>query len=101
MFSTSGDILNLVLAISIGALTVFLVALIYYVVASLRKVHQVINVVEKGVFKAEELVALVTDKIKGSSGYLILFAELAKQIIKIAKNKYESKSETKKTKSSK
>lgn len=98
MFSTSGDILNLVLAISIAALTAFLVALIYYVVASLRKVHHVINVVEKGVYKAEELVSLVSSKIKGSSGYFLLFAELAKQIVKITKNKAEEKSESKKSK---
>jgi len=104
MFSTSGDILNLVLAISIAALTIFLVMTIYYVISSIRKVHNLINKVESGVSKTEELVSLVKEKVNSSSTYLTMFAELAKHAIKYAqdnnwKKKGAKKAETgKKTK---
>ncbi len=51
MFETSGDILNLVIAISVLLFTVFLVWTIYYVLASLKKVYKIVNELDKGVKK--------------------------------------------------
>ncbi|HZJ41821.1 MAG TPA: hypothetical protein VFD51_02285 [Patescibacteria group bacterium] len=101
MFSTSSDILNLVLAVSIAALTTFLVIAIYYAIASVRKVHHLINKVELGISKTEELISLVKDKVKNSSAYLMVFVEVAKQVLKFAQNKDWIKNKTKKTESSK
>lgn len=101
MLSTSGDILNLVLAVSIAALTIFLVLAIYYVIASVRKVHNLIHKVESGVSKAEELVSLVKEKVKSSSTYLMVFAEVAKQAVKFAQNNDWTKKKAKKSEASK
>jgi cellulose synthase/poly-beta-1,6-N-acetylglucosamine synthase-like glycosyltransferase len=101
MFSTSTDILNLVLAISIAALTFFLALAIYYVIASIRKVHNLINKVESGISKTEELVSLVKDKVKGSSTYIMLFAELIKQLLKFVQSNNWVKKKDSKTESSK
>lgn len=84
MLNTSGDILNLVLALAIAVLTIFIVIAIYYFIASIRKVHNVINKIEDGVVKAEEVVSLVKNKINSSSSHLMVVAEFAKQAIKLA-----------------
>ncbi|MFA7377386.1 MAG: hypothetical protein WCZ15_01080 [Patescibacteria group bacterium] len=103
MFSTSGDILNLVLAVCITVLTVFLVMALYYVVSGVRKAFRLIDRIESGVSKAEELLTLVRDKVKSSSAYVMLFTEAAKQVIKIAKDNewlYRTKKKEKKQKKS-
>ena len=83
MFSTSGDILNLVLAVCITLLTIFLVSALYYVVSGVRKIFRLVDKVESGVSKAEELIALVKDKVKSGSAYFMLLTEIAKQAIRI------------------
>ena len=87
MFNTSGDILNLVLATCVAVLTVFLSIAIYYFISSVHKIHKLISLAEQGIVKAEELVSLVRDKVKNSSAYLMLFAEVAKQAMEYAKKK--------------
>ncbi len=98
MFTTSGDILNLILAACITVLTVFLSIAIYYFISSIHKVHRLISLAEKGIIKAEELVSLVRDKVKNSSVYMTLFAEVAKQAVQYAKNKEWGKKTTSKKK---
>jgi membrane protein DedA with SNARE-associated domain len=102
MFSTSTDILNIVLAICIAGLTVFLITTIYYVIATLRKAHRLINKVESGVSKTEELISLVKEKIKSSSTHIVVVAELVKQLIKFTqKSDWLSKKDKKSTSSKK
>ncbi len=99
MFTTSGDILNLVLATCIAVLTVFLSIAIYYFISSAHKIHKLISLAESGIMKAEELVSLIRDKVKNSSAYVMLFAEVAKQAMEYAKNKgWGKKTESKKKK---
>lgn len=87
MITTSGDILNLILAACIAVLTLFLSIAIYYFISSVQKVHRLISLAEKGIVKAEEVVSLIRDKVKNGSAYLMLFAEIAKQAMEFAKNK--------------
>lgn len=87
MFTTSGDVLNLVLAVCVAVLTVFLSIAIYYFISSAHKIHKLISLAERGIIKAEELVSLLRDKVKNGSAYLMLFAEIAKQAMEYAKNK--------------
>jgi hypothetical protein len=102
MFSTSIDVLNLVLAVSIAVLTIFLVSAIYYIIVSVKKLHRLINKIEAGVSKTEETISLIREKIKGGSAYLMILAEVAKQAIKLAKNKdWFSKKEERKSRSKK
>lgn len=81
MLNTSGDILNIVLAISIATLTTFIVIVLYYLIASIKKVHNVAVGVEKGVQKIEELIDLLENKINSTSNYLIILTEFAKQLM--------------------
>lgn len=96
MFSTSGDILNLVLALCIVALTTFLCITLAYLISSLRKTHRVIKMVEGGVSKAEEVINIARDKIKSGGAYLMIFGELAKRAMDYFTEKQsERKSENK------
>ncbi len=103
MFSTSTDILNLVLAICIVALTVFLCISLFYLISSIRKTHRVIKIVEGGVYKAEAVINIVNDKIKSGGAYLMILGEVAKRAMdyfseKQAENKSENKEKNKKRK---
>ncbi len=79
MFSTSGDILNLVIAVCIIALTIFLCLSLYYLISTVKKAHRVINSVEKGVNKIQELIDFLHGKIKNGGAYLMLAGELIKK----------------------
>ncbi|MDI3496125.1 MAG: hypothetical protein PWQ35_146 [Patescibacteria group bacterium] len=106
MFSTSGDILNLVLAVCIIVLTVFLVTALYYVVSGVRKIFHLVDKVEFGVNKAEEVITLVRDKIKSGSAYAMLLTEAVKQVLRVVNDngwlhKSKKKEKTKNKKESK
>lgn len=96
MFSTSLDILNLVLAVCIIALTFFLCWAIYYLVASVRRVHRIAQRVEAGVVKVEQLIDLAKDKLRNSSAYFTILAEIAKRAMDFVKEKKEKKKASKK-----
>ena len=98
MFSTSIDILNLVLAISIAALSFFLCWAIYYFVVSAQMVHRLIKRIELGVTKVEGVIETAQDKLKNSSAYFMILAEIAKKAMEFVKEKREEKKTTKKRK---
>ncbi len=79
MFSTSGDILNLVIAVCIIALTIFLCLSLYYLISTVKKAHRVINSIEKGVNKIQELIDFLHGKVKNGGAYLMLAGELIKK----------------------
>lgn len=95
MFSTSADILNLVLAVCIIALTIFLCISLFYLISSIRKTHRVIKMVEGGVSKAEAVINIVNDKIKSGGAYLMVLGEVAKRAMDYFSEKQAEKSETK------
>lgn len=102
MFSTSGDILNLVLSVSVIVLTSFLCVALFYLISSVSKAHRVIKKIEGGVVKAEEVISLIREKIKNGGAYLMLLGEIAKKAMeyffdKSRENK-EEKVKGKKTK---
>jgi len=91
MFSTSADILNLVLAVCLVILTFFLCWAIYYFAASARKVHRVIKRVETGITKVEEVVNLAKEKLKNSSAYFMILGEIAKKAMEFVQEKKNAK----------
>jgi len=95
MLSTSHDILNLVLAICIAALTFFLCWAIYYFVASVHKIHKIVNQVEKGVAKGEEILEMAKEKLKNSSTYFMILGEIAKRAMEFVQEKQAAKREKK------
>lgn len=97
MFSTSLDILNLVLAVCVFFLTIFLCWAIYYFIALAYSVRKITKKVENGISKAEEVVDMAREKLSNSSIYFSVLGELAKKAMEFV----QSKKTTVKTKASK
>jgi 1,4-dihydroxy-2-naphthoate octaprenyltransferase len=97
LFQTSGDILHLVLAACIAVLTFFLCWALYYFISSVQRIHRVIKKVEAGVDKAEQLMDMIKDKVHNSASYVMMAGEIIKKVSELAKNRYEKKSEEKKS----
>ncbi len=99
MFSTSIDILNLVLALCVFVLTFFLCWAIYYFIASIQRVNRITKKIEGGVTKAEEVINIAKSKLKNSSAYFMILGEIAKKAMEFVQEKRnESKEKDKKTK---
>lgn len=98
MFSTSIDILNLVLAICVAVLTFFLCWAIYYFVASVQRINRITKRIEAGVIKAEEVVNMAKDKLKNSSAYFMVLGEIAKKAMEYVQEKRTNSKDTKETK---
>lgn len=96
MFSSSGDILNLVLSVCLIILTVFLCLAVYYLISGLQKIHNLIKRVESGVAKADEFLDLAQDKLKNTSTYFMMLGEIAKKAIEFVRDKKDKKTATKK-----
>ena len=96
MFSTSADVLNLVLSICLISLTFFLCWAIYYLIASARRLHRLIKTVEGGVAKVEEVIDMAKDKLKNSSAYMMILAEVAKKVMEFIQEKRGVKKTAKK-----
>jgi len=91
MFSTSLDILNLVISVCLVVLTFFLCFALYYFASSLRKINSVAKKVEQGVTKGEELIETVREKLKNSSAYFMVLAEVAKKALEFVQEKRAAK----------
>ncbi|MFA7088180.1 MAG: hypothetical protein WC146_02460 [Patescibacteria group bacterium] len=98
MFSTSADVLNLVLSVCVVALTFFLCWSLFYFIASIRKIYKIVHRVEAGVDKAEEIIELLKRKINNSSTYFMILGEMAKKVIEFVQEKRDKKTEKKKKK---
>ena len=91
MFETSKDVLNLVLALSIAGVTVFICWLLYYFISSIRKLHDAINIFQKTLRTANEIVEGAKKKLKDSSTYLKLIGMLFQKVVKEVQNKRRQK----------
>lgn len=91
MLNTSGDILNLILALSVAVLTAFIVVALYYFIASIKKVHNVASGLERGVEKTEEVIDIVKSKINSSTSHLVIVAEFVKQAMQFFTDKKKKK----------
>lgn len=96
MFSTSADVLNLVLSICLILLTFFLCWALYYFIASVQKIYKLIKRVESGVTKVEEIVSIAKDKLKNSATYFMILGEIAKRAMEFVQEKRARKAAAKK-----
>ncbi len=96
MFSTSSDVLNLVLSVCLISLTFFLCWAIYYFIASAQRIYKLIKRVEVGVAKAEEVIDIAKDKLKNSATYFMILGEMAKRAMEFVQEKREKKAAGKK-----
>ncbi|MHB8904009.1 MAG: hypothetical protein ACYC40_02815 [Patescibacteria group bacterium] len=98
MFSTSIDILNLVLAVCIVFLSFFLCWAIYYFVVSAQMIHRLVKRIELGVTKVEGVIETAQDKLRNSSAYFMILAEIAKKAMEFVQEKRAEKKTGKKKK---
>jgi len=98
MFSTSADVLNLVLAVCVAVLTFFICLTIYYFVASVQRIHKLIKRVEAGVAKAEETMDIARDKLRNSGAYFMILGEIAKKAMEFVQEKQRNRAANKKAK---
>lgn len=96
MFSTSSDILYLVIAVCVLFLTIFICVLLYNLIRTFHRFNRITKAIENGVIKVEELINLAKSKLQDSSAYFIILAEVAKRALEFVKDKREQARETKK-----
>lgn len=103
MFETSGDILNLVLAISIALLTVFLCWLLFVITQGIRRILSIldevkglINSIHEKVDRAEKLFNTLEEKVKNFSSLLPLIMSGINKVIDVLRNRREKKRSSKK-----
>lgn len=98
MFTTSADVLNLVLAVCLAALTTFLCLALYYFISSVQKIHKLIKRVEMGVSKAEGIIETAREKLKNSTTYFMILGEIAKRAMEFVEKKRDERTAKKKSK---
>ncbi len=99
----SGDILNIVKAISILGISVFLVFFIYYLVMMMRELFKMIREMRERINRVDETIDALKKKIEHSASYLSLIGEGVKKLVEVAKehrggSKKTRKQDSRKTK---
>jgi len=107
MFSTSRDILNIVLAVCVFSLTVFLCFTLFYLLGALRNIYQAIKEIRKVIIKITEvtnfleykiktganavkdLTENIKDKLNNSGSYLMIIGELLKRMFDFMQERKE------------
>lgn len=91
MFSTSKDVLFLVLAFSILLLTVLFAWILVYIIMIFREVNRLAKGVEEKVKRVDELLVTIKEKIEHSTSYLGLLVEVVRQGLAFVREKKEKK----------
>ncbi len=91
MFKTSGDILNISIAVAVVAVAIFLCWTMYYLITNLKRVNKVTKQVEIGINKVDKLIDLIRSKVKQSSSYIFLLGKLADKAMDYFNKKSDKK----------
>ncbi|MFA5247641.1 MAG: hypothetical protein WC415_00115 [Patescibacteria group bacterium] len=100
MFSTSQDILFLVIATCVAAFTIFSCWGLFYFVGILRNSFKVSRDARRIIEKAEGILDALKEKINSSASYLFLIGEALKKIVEVTKDFRDKKNSKKKDKES-
>ncbi len=91
MLSTSQDILNIVLAVSIFSIAFLISWALYYLVMIFRQLFRTVQKIKTKVDRADEVIQALKNKIDSSSSYLLLIGEGIKKLVEVMKNKNKNK----------
>jgi hypothetical protein len=91
MFSTSHDVLNLILALCILVFTGFICYGLYYLVSGLRSLSRAVKRVEGVILKLEDLYNIAKSKLQQTNTYMTMACEIAKKIVEFAKERKEKR----------
>jgi len=96
MLDTSKDVLNIVIASCIGAFTIFVCWMLWYVIRVMRQVNSLIDNVKAKIEAIDGILKTIHAKIDHSASALSVLGKGVGQIMEFVKNRRENKS--KKTK---
>ncbi len=85
MLETSKDLLNIIIAVSIFGLTVFICWAIFYFAQILRQVFKVAKEMRERLHKVDEVIQSLKEKIEHSTSYLLLIGEGIKKLVEVVK----------------
>jgi len=85
MLETSKDLLNIVIAISIFGLTIFICWAIFYFSQILRQAFKVAKEMRERLHKVDEVIQSLKEKIEHSASYLLLIGEGVKKLVEVVK----------------
>ncbi|PLX26972.1 hypothetical protein C0583_05275 [Candidatus Parcubacteria bacterium] len=89
MLETSKDVLNIVLAVSIGGIAFFLCWGLYYMVQVGRNIFIMVKGFKEKIDRIDEILKILKDKIEHSTSYLLLIGEGVKKLVEIMKKREE------------
>ncbi|MDD4290387.1 MAG: hypothetical protein PHH83_03905 [Patescibacteria group bacterium] len=98
MINSSGDILYLTLTICVICFTVFLCWFLFYLIMTLKKIHDVVNFFSKILTSVNEFVIDVKQKAKGSMAYFKLFGVITEKLVNYIEKKAFKDLDSKQTK---
>jgi len=91
MLESSGDILNLAIAVAVLGLAFFVSWAVYYFAMMLRQGFKIVKEMRDRLHAVDELIRSLKEKIEHSTSYLYLMAEGVKKLTEIARNYTEKK----------
>jgi len=101
MLDTSKDFLNIVIAVSIFGLAMFISWSIFYFVQILRQIFKIIKEMRDRLHKIDELFSACKEKVENSTSNLVLISEGVKKIVEVVKDYTAKKAVKKKAKKKK
>ena len=94
MFETSRDLLNIVIALCLLWLTIFIAWFIYYLVMIMRQAFKTVKEMRSRLHKIDELIKTLKEKIEHSSSYLMLIGEGIKKLVEVIKSYSDNNKKT-------
>ncbi|MCK5510378.1 hypothetical protein KAI65_02445 [Candidatus Parcubacteria bacterium] len=92
---TSKDILNIVIAASVGIFAIFTCYAIFYFAQILRQGFKIIKEMRDRLHKVDSLIKTIKDKIEHSTSHIILIAEGMKKLVEVIKERTEKRKDSK------
>ncbi len=84
---TSNDLLLVVIAVCVFALTVFLVWFIYYLAMIMRQAFLITKEMRQRINKVDQILNAIKEKIDHSTSYLLIIGEGIKKLVELVKER--------------
>ncbi|MCD4693904.1 hypothetical protein K8R62_00940 [bacterium] len=91
LIQNSGDLLNVIIAISVLLLTFFICWVLFYVAMSLYNVFKITKEAREGLKKAHEVLDFLKKRLKSTLSYVYLLEEIGQKMIELIGNYKENK----------
>lgn len=101
MFTTSRDILNLALTLSVVVISFFIAWLLYYIVMMFKEMHKVVRDVTKALEKMNDVLDFAKEKIASAAAVLPIIIKAGEKVMDMIasrRDKRETRDENKQRK---